>query len=122
MHTQAILACFTVFLHETVIGIAQLAAERLIAGRTKPERIFAFRFGGMLAATTPCTLLFRGYQKRINVCVINALPEMDLVFRIELAPMEWVSIFTHYPPQHSTPVALQSARAETPPKTQISVV
>ena len=99
MHAQAVLPRERIFLHQTVIGVAKLATERLIVRWPEPGRVFAFGFGGVLTTTTTGTLLFRGNQKRFNVAIFNALPETDLFFRIQLTPVLRIVLFSHTIPR-----------------------
>jgi hypothetical protein len=49
----------------------------------------------VLAAAATGRFLLRGNQKRLNVTIINALPETDLFFRIQLTPVLRIVLFSH---------------------------
>jgi hypothetical protein len=84
-----------IFFHQTVIGVPQLATQRLIVRRPEPGRVFAFGFSGVFTATATGTFLLRRNQKRPDVTIINALPETDLFFRIQLTPVLRIVLFSH---------------------------
>ncbi|AEE60087.1 hypothetical protein UMNK88_pHly47 (plasmid) [Escherichia coli UMNK88] len=86
-HTQALLAGHRVLFHQTVIGVPELPAQRLIARRTIPGRIFTFGSGGVLATTALRALLFRFNQERGRPSRLIFFPETDLVFGGQLTPV-----------------------------------
>jgi|UPI00050BF510 hypothetical protein len=49
----------------------------------------------MFTATATGTFLLRRNQKRPDVTIINALPETDLFFRIQLTPVLRIVLFSH---------------------------
>jgi hypothetical protein len=49
----------------------------------------------VFTATATGTFLLRRNQKRPNVTIINALPETDLFFRIQLTPVLRIVLFSH---------------------------
>ena len=95
MHAKSALTRGRVFFHQTVIGVPQLATQRLIVRRPEPGRVFAFGLSGVFTATATGTFLLRRNQKRPDVTIINALPETDLFFRIQLTPVLRIVLFSH---------------------------
>jgi hypothetical protein len=49
----------------------------------------------VFTATATGTFLLRRNQKRPDVTIINALPETDLFFRIQLTPVLRIVLFSH---------------------------
>ncbi|CSI03615.1 Uncharacterised protein [Shigella sonnei] len=80
VHAQALLAGHRVLFHQTVVGVPELPAQRLIALRTIPGRIFAFGFGGVLTTTTLRALPFRFNQESGRPSRFIVFPETDLLF------------------------------------------
>ncbi|EIQ65912.1 hypothetical protein ECEPECA12_1155 [Escherichia coli EPECa12] len=87
VHAQALFAGHRVLFHQTVIGVPELPAQRLIARRTIPGRIFAFGFSGVLTTTTLCALPFRFNQESGRPSRFIVFPDTDLLFGRKLTPV-----------------------------------